>query len=88
VPTRIVFVPSVDHGTNVDSYVLEVVSGGTSPVTVAQQNIGLPAIVDGECTADVGALVRQLPPGTYVGLIRAVNAYGSSSPAVSEPFSF
>jgi predicted phage tail protein len=81
-----VFEPSEDHNANVDGYVFEVLSTGGQ--TLMEHNIGKPPVVNGDCTVDVSALLRQLPAGTYVARVRALNAYGSSAPAASSPFTF
>ena len=77
----------IDHDANVDSYVFEVVVAGPAGGTVRQQNMGKPPVVRGECSVDITAILQSLPAGSYVGMLRAVNAYGSSPAASSAVFS-
>jgi len=85
-PITLVFVPSSDHGSNVDRYVFEVLSAGAAPVTLLERSIGKPLVVNGEITVDISDLMSQLPPGTYVGRVTAVNGMGLSQPESSAPF--
>ena len=80
------FQPSIDHDTNVDGYVFEVMVTGSAPRTVAQQSLGKPPVVGGEISVDVSAVLRTLPAGSYIGLVKAVNVYGSSPGAASAAF--
>jgi hypothetical protein len=84
-PRFAVFVPSSDHAANVDRYVLEIVRVGGG--SVAQQDLGKPIVVNGECRVDITALLGGLTPGNYVAVVRAVNRSGQSAPAQSAPFS-
>jgi regulation of enolase protein 1 (concanavalin A-like superfamily) len=92
-PTRVpppprrwaLFMPSYDHHWNVDRYQFEVVQEGTSLV-VATQDLGKPPIEDGECRVDVSLLVNGLRSGSYVGVLKAVNARGESPATQSSPF--
>jgi hypothetical protein len=78
-----VFEPSPDHAT-VDTYVLEIYSAGTVTQLLATKSLGKPAVVSGECKVDVTTVLAQLPAGSYVAVVKAVNAFGSGStpPAV------
>jgi hypothetical protein len=80
-PQYVTFEPSVDHETNVDSYLLEVLTPEEWPVV--QLSIGKPAVVNGECVVDVRSLIDGLSAGTYVISVRAVNIYGMSPRAMS-----
>jgi hypothetical protein len=86
---RAVFTPSSDHATLVLHYVMEVFPIGAN-VTVANPvasiDLGKPSIVNGECQADVTALVASLPTGTYVATVTAVGSAGSSQSAASPQF--
>jgi regulation of enolase protein 1 (concanavalin A-like superfamily) len=84
-----VFVPSPDHST-VASYLLEVFLQGVDPYTatpVVTQNLGKPAVVNGECAVDISQLVSSLPAGTYVATVSAVAGGGAAASAPSAPFS-
>jgi hypothetical protein len=81
---RAAFTPSADHGTLVNSYLLEVFASGADPRTaapVATQNLGKPAVVNGDCTADVTATLDRLAPGNYVATVAAVGNGGSTRSA-------
>jgi hypothetical protein len=72
----------------VDYYEFEVFPAGADPDTaapVATQNIGLPAVVSGECTADVQTTILGLTTGSYVATVSGV---GSGGTLRSNPFSF
>ena len=83
--TLLVFEPSPDHERAVDGYVLEVmVPGGVVPVL--RQQLGKPAVMDGECRVDVGRLLQLLPRGSFVAVVKAFNAFGTSAGGVSPQF--
>jgi hypothetical protein len=88
-PTKsVVFTASPDHHTLVDSYLLEIFASGrdTSTATpIVSRSLGKPAMVNGECTADVTATLGALAPGTYQVTVAAV---GAGSKQRSAPFSF
>jgi hypothetical protein len=76
-----VFTASPDHATLVTSYLFEVFAAGANPATatpIASQNLGKPAVVSGEVTADVTATINALAPGNYQATVSAVGAGGSS----------
>ncbi len=77
-----VFVPSTDNA-NVDYYVVELYT--STGAMVSTVNIGKPAVVSGECRADISAAVRSLAAGSYTARVRAVNSYGGTA---SAPASF
>jgi len=85
-PFTLVFVPSSDHVSNVDRYVFAVVSAGAAPVTVLERSIGKPLVVNGEIRVDITDVLSQVPPGSYVGRVTAVNEMGSSQPESSLAF--
>ena len=88
-PGRAVFVPSSNHDTAVEQYVLEVFTAGADPETatpVQTQDLGKPAIVDGECTADVTGTILSLPSGTYIATVTAVGPGGSARSLPSPAF--
>jgi len=85
-PQFLVFDPSVDHDGSVIGYVIEVMTPAMAGDAAVRLDVGKPAVIDGECRVDVGAILQQLTPGTYVAVVRAVNAFGMSDGAVSAPF--
>jgi regulation of enolase protein 1 (concanavalin A-like superfamily) len=88
-PTRAVFSPSADHNTMVTSYYLEIFTAGVNPGTstpMATKNLGKPAIVNGECTADIETLILALPSGSYFAAVSAVSSGGRSPRATSPTF--
>ena len=81
-----VFNPSPDHDTTVTSYQFYVFESGANPSTatpLASQDVGKPAVVSGEVTAEVTSTITALQPGTYQAAIAAVGAGGitQSAPA-------
>ena len=81
---RAVFAASPDHDRLVTSYVLEIFASGVDPATavpIASRNLGKPAVVNGECTADVSATFNALAPGAYQATVAAVATTGSARSA-------
>jgi hypothetical protein len=88
-PSTAVFTPSSNHATAVDRYVLEVFTLGADTTVanpVATQDLGKPAITNGECRADVTSTVLALTPGTYVATVTAIGPGGSAQGAPSPQF--
>lgn len=88
-PSTAVFTPSSNHDTAVDRYVLELFPLGADTTLanpVGTQDLGKPAITNGECRADVTATILALLPGTYVATVTAVGEGGSAQSASSPPF--
>ena len=85
-PRFLVFDPSPDHDSSVDGYLVDVVLPSTVLDTLVRVDIGKPAVVGGECQVELGAILEQLGPGTYVVVVRALNAAGASEGAMSAPF--
>lgn len=86
---RAVFNPSADHQTAVTRYRLDIFTAGANPETaspIATQDLGKPAVVLGECSVDIAALLNGLPNGTYVATIVAIGPAGTSPRAISAPF--
>jgi hypothetical protein len=78
------FNPSADHNTLVMSYRLEIFAAGANPQSatpLATQDLGKPAVVNGECTADITNTVNGLAPGNYQATVSAVGSGGSSRSA-------
>jgi hypothetical protein len=76
-----VFVASPDHSTLVVNYLLEIFTAGANPNTatpVATQNLGKPAVVNGECDVDITQTVNGLATGSYIATVKAVGSSGSS----------
>jgi len=88
-PGRARFVPSANHSSAVDEYVLEIFPAGADPRSanpVAAQNLGKPAVVNGECEADVRQTIVNLPPGNYIATVTAFGPGGSAQSAASPQF--
>ena len=86
-PARAIFKPA-SPAHEVDYYVFEVFAAGANPkvaAPIARQNIGLPRVVDGECSADVRATIVGLAPGNYKAIVAAVTSDGKLR---SNAFSF
>jgi hypothetical protein len=89
-PGRAIFVPSSNHNTAVDNYVLEIFPAGADPTAanpVASQNLGKPAVVAGECEANVLQTISNLPPGNYIATVTAFGPGGSAQSLASAQFS-
>ncbi len=87
-PSTAIFEPSADNA-SVTHYVLDVFLGGSNPSTatpVATQDLGKPAVVSGEMTADIARTTALLPPATYVATVTAVTPTASARSAASPPF--
>jgi hypothetical protein len=88
-PTRAAFTPSSNHATAVDRYVIDFFTSGVDPTQanpVAAVDVGKPAIVDGQCSADISAAILALPAGTYIATITAIGPGGSAQSSPSAPF--
>ena len=88
-PSTAVFTPSSNHSTAVDRYVLEVFPLGADTTVanpVAMQDLGKPAITNGECSSDVSSTILALTPGTYVATVTAIGPGGSTQSAPSPQF--
>jgi len=82
------FAASADHNTLVTRYVLDVFASGANPNTatpIASQDLGKPAVVNGDCNADISASYNSLAAGSYIATVSAVGSGGSSRSAAT-PF--
>lgn len=78
---RVLFTPSPDHNTLVTRYVLDVFTPGANPATATPLksiDISKPAIVNGECAADITQGLASLAAGTYTATLNAVGAGGTT----------
>jgi hypothetical protein len=88
-PDTAVFVPSINHLTAVDRYLLEIFPAGADPTVanpVASRDLGKPAITNGECRVDITSTMQALPPGTYIATVTAIGSGGSTQSAPSPQF--
>jgi Concanavalin A-like lectin/glucanases superfamily/Bacterial Ig domain len=88
-PNLAVFVPSTNHATAVDHYLLEIFPAGVDPKVanpVASFNLGKPVIANGECRVDITSTIVTLSPGNYVATVTAVGSGGSTQSAPSPQF--
>jgi hypothetical protein len=70
-------------------YVFEVFAAGSNPsvaAPIATQNLGLPALVNGECVADIKSTILALVPGSYIATVSSVSA--AEGKLRSAPFAF
>jgi hypothetical protein len=77
--SKAVFVPAIvpDY---VRNYLVEIFAAGADPAVstpVAVQDVGLPPVLNGECTADVRTAILGLTPGSYVATVSAITSQGS-----------
>jgi hypothetical protein len=89
IPTTALFVPSSNDATAVARYVLQIFTAGANAATATPmqtQDLGKPAIVNGECTADIAATIQSLPSGSYIAVIMASGSGGQTQSAPSAPF--
>jgi hypothetical protein len=85
--SKAIFAPAIVPGT-IQYYVFEVFAAGANPsvaIPVASQNLGLPAVVTGECTVDVKSTIGGLASGSYIATVSSVSAEGKLR---SSPFAF
>ena len=83
------FNASTNHNEAVTNYVLDIFTNGSNPTNaqpVASLDLGKPVVVNGECAAEVGALIAALSPGTYIGTVTAVGNGGTTRSAASPTF--
>jgi len=88
-PGTVVFTPSSNHATAVDSYVLDVFPVGTDPnaaYPVGTHYLGKPPISNGEIRADISSTIQALAPGTYIATVTAVGLGGSARSNPSPQF--
>ena len=88
-PTTADFTPSADNDTSVTYYEVEIYPQGANPGSanpVGAQDIGKPAVVNGECRADIHTMILSLSPGTYFGTVTAFGANGSARSVPSPLF--
>jgi hypothetical protein len=81
--TTLIFTASVDHATNVTSYIVGIYRA-SDPLTaspVATRDIGKPTPVNGDITVDISTLIDPLPSGTYKAAVRASGPGGLSQPS-------
>jgi regulation of enolase protein 1 (concanavalin A-like superfamily) len=88
-PTNVVFVPGGDYATNATSVTVELRRSGDAVTVapVATRNLGKPAVVSGEVTADISTLVDPLASGSYYAIIVTTGAGGSTPSSPSAAFS-
>jgi hypothetical protein len=87
-PTRVVFVPSTDHATNVTSYTVALYRSA-DPITgslVATRDLAKPTPVSGEISVDISTLVNPLPAGSYKAVVRASGPGGTTASTASAVF--
>ena len=80
-PRRLIFTASADHATKVTSYTMDIFRAGANPSTalpIRSQKLGKPAVINGDITVDIAALVQALPTGSYFATVTAIGAGGSS----------
>ena len=68
-PRGVVFNPSSNHDSSVNSYIVEFFASGANTSTatpVRAQDVGKPSPVSGEISVDVSATIQALPAGSYV----------------------
>jgi hypothetical protein len=89
-PTTAVFIPSSNHSTAVEHYVLEVFPAGADirvANPVATRDLGKPPVSQGEIRVDVASTILALIPGDYVATVTAFGDGGSTQSAASPRFS-
>ena len=88
-PRGVAFTVSADHGTLVQTYILEVYGAGATPgvsTPVATMDLGKPApTATGDVTVDCSAFFQALSPGNYLATVKAV---GEDASARSAPVTF
>jgi hypothetical protein len=87
-PTQIVFVPPTNYATAVTSVTAQLrrAADPTTYSPVATKNLGKPAIVSGEISADISTIVDPLPAGSYYAVVVSTGPGGSTPSAPSAAF--
>jgi YVTN family beta-propeller protein len=83
-----VFTPPTDQS-SVQRYIVDLFPNGSDPATstpAATQDIGKPATVAGEISADISTALRSIPAGTYIATVTAATNNGNARSAPSAPF--
>jgi len=86
--SKAIFTPAVVPD-SVDYYTFEVFAADSDPnvsAPLANQNLGTPAVVNGECTVDIRTMIAGLASGSYVATVSAVTA--GEGTLRSAPFAF
>jgi regulation of enolase protein 1 (concanavalin A-like superfamily) len=86
--SKAIFSPAVVPDT-IDYYVFEVYAAGAQlgvSAPIASQNLGLPPVVNGECTVDVKSTITALAGGSYIATVSSVS--GGEGTLRSAPFAF
>jgi len=87
-PSKAVFTPASDHDVVV-RYVLDIFPVGSDPAVaapLASQDLGKPAVVNNQCSADIRGTIAGLQAGTYIGSVYAVGPDGTLRSDPSAPF--
>lgn len=88
-PKVAVFSASSNHDTSVDRYVVDFYPSGANPATanpVGTRDVGKPPVVNGECRADVSAVILGLVPGQYFATVTALSSSGQARSSPSPLF--
>ena len=86
--SKAIFTPAVVLDA-IQYYLFEVFAAGSNPsvaAPIATQNLGLPALVNGECVANVQSAILGLAPGSYIATVASVSA--GEGKLRSAPFAF
>lgn len=84
-PSQAAFTASADHAT-ITSYRLEIFTAGANPSTatpVATRDLGKPAPVNGEISADITTTLQPLATGSYIATVSAISSGGSARSAAA-----
>jgi regulation of enolase protein 1 (concanavalin A-like superfamily) len=79
------FDPPLNYSTSVNSCTLEL-HRAADGATVATSNLGKPAVVSGQISVDITALVSPLPAGSYYSVVIAIGPGGSTPGSPSPVF--
>jgi hypothetical protein len=81
-PTGVVFTASIDHATNVTSYLLSVYAANANPATatpIATSDLGKPTpAANNDITVDRASFFAALPVGNYQATVTAIGPGGST----------
>jgi hypothetical protein len=70
--------------------VVEVFAAGANPALsnpILTVDIGKPAVVNGECRADISKAIASLSPGSYIATVSADGPGGAARSTASPAFS-
>ena len=88
IPSTLIFVAPTDYATNVTAFTVELrrAADPTTATPVASKSLGKPAVVSGEISVDISAIVDPLAAGSYYAVVVTTGPGGSTPSSPSAAF--